>query len=109
PWLTLTVTNGKTTTVTMLAAMLAAAGRHAPAVGNVGTSIVTTVLGARAAGATLDALAVELSSFQLHFTHSIVPHASACLNLAPDHLDWHGSAEAYAADKARIYARTTAA
>lgn len=109
PWLTLTGTNGKTTTVTMLAAMLAAAGRNAPAVGNVGNSIVTTVLGARAAGARLDALPVELSSFQLHFTHSLVPHASACLNLAPDHLDWHGSAGDYASDKARVYARTTRA
>lgn len=109
PWLTLTGTNGKTTTVTMLAAMLTAAGWHAPAVGNVGAPIITTVLGARAGGRSLDALAVELSSFQLHHTHSVVPLASACLNLAPDHLDWHGSLQAYAADKARVYERTTTA
>ncbi|MGC0273493.1 UDP-N-acetylmuramoyl-L-alanine--D-glutamate ligase [Pseudactinotalea sp. Z1739] len=109
PWLALTGTNGKTTTVSMLASMLAAAGRNAPAVGNVGDPIVTTVLGARAAGTTLDALAVELSSFQLHYTHTLAPLASACLNLSADHLDWHGSPQNYAADKARIYQRTTAA
>ncbi len=109
PWLTVTGTNGKTTTVLMLAAMLRAAGRHAPAVGNVGTPIVTTVLGARGADRPLQGLAVELSSFQLHYTHTLAPHASACLNLAPDHLDWHGSAAAYAADKARVYERTVAA
>ena len=51
-------------------------------------------------------MAVELSSFQLHTTGTLSPLAAACLNLAPDHLDWHGGLEAYAADKARVYART---
>ncbi|MPV49521.1 UDP-N-acetylmuramoyl-L-alanine--D-glutamate ligase [Pseudactinotalea sp. HY160] len=105
-WLTLTGTNGKTTTVGMLAAILAAAGRNAPAVGNVGVPIATTVLGSRGSGRPLDALAVELSSFQLHFTSSVSAVASAVINLADDHLDWHGSAEAYAADKGRIHTHT---
>lgn len=105
-WLTLTGTNGKTTTVGMLAAILAAAGHRAPAVGNVGRSIVTTVLGARAAGSALDAVAVELSSFQLHFTHSLSPVASCCLNIADDHQDWYDSMATYAADKARVYTGT---
>ncbi|GAA4423801.1 UDP-N-acetylmuramoyl-L-alanine--D-glutamate ligase [Georgenia halophila] len=104
PWLTLTGTNGKTTTVAMLSAMLTAAGEHAPAVGNVGTPIVRV-----AAGGEADVLAVELSSFQLHATLSVSPEASACLNIAPDHLDWHGSFEAYRADKARVYDRTRTA
>lgn len=108
-WLTLTGTNGKTTTVGMLASQLQAAGWHAPAVGNVGTPISTTVLDARAGARPLDGLAIELSSFQLHFTHSPAPLASACLNLTDDHLDWHGSAQAYADDKARVYARTRVA
>nr|WP_154793664.1 UDP-N-acetylmuramoyl-L-alanine--D-glutamate ligase [Occultella kanbiaonis] len=102
-WLTLTGTNGKTTTVGMLASILAAAGRNAPAVGNVGTPIAETVLNSRAGGARLDALAVELSSFQLHFTYSVSPVAGACLNIADDHLDWHGGYAGYAADKARVY------
>jgi len=108
-WLTLTGTNGKTTTVGMLAAQLAAAGWHAPEVGNVGTPISTTVLDARAGGRRLDGLAVELSSFQLHYTHSLSPVASACLNITDDHLDWHGSAEGYWADKARVYTGTRVA
>jgi UDP-N-acetylmuramoylalanine--D-glutamate ligase len=51
-------------------------------------------------------LAVELSSFQLHSTSSMQPRASACLNVAPDHLDWHGSLDAYARDKGRVYGNT---
>ncbi|WP_159621868.1 Mur ligase family protein [Ruania rhizosphaerae] len=108
-WLTLTGTNGKTTTVGMLEQMLTAHGWRAPAVGNVGRPIVTTVLQARAGGERLDALAVELSSFQLHYTHSVSPVASACLNVDADHLDWHGSLDAYAAAKARVFERTQAA
>ncbi len=108
-WLPLTGTNGKTTTVTMLASMLAAAELNAPAVGNVGTSVVETVMGAHGSGTRLDALAVELSSFQLHYTHSMAPVASACLNIAPDHLDWYTDYADYRADKARIFERTTTA
>jgi UDP-N-acetylmuramoylalanine--D-glutamate ligase len=104
PWLTLTGTNGKTTTVSMLASILTAAGENAPAVGNVGTPIVRV---AAAGGA--DVLAVELSSFQLHSTHTVSPQASACLNIAVDHIDWHGTFEAYRADKARVYERTQVA
>ncbi|ASR54337.1 UDP-N-acetylmuramoyl-L-alanine--D-glutamate ligase [Cellulomonas sp. PSBB021] len=100
PWLALTGTNGKTTTVGMLESVLTAAGRNALAVGNVGTPIVHAVT-----DPTLDVLAVELSSFQLHYTHSMSARAAAVLNVAADHLDWHGSLEAYAADKARVYER----
>ncbi|MFZ0159695.1 MAG: UDP-N-acetylmuramoyl-L-alanine--D-glutamate ligase, partial [Kineosporiaceae bacterium] len=102
PWLTLTGTNGKTTTVKMLASMLTAAGLRATAAGNVGTPILEAVLHPRP----YDVIAVELSSFQLHWSSSLRPLASACLNVAPDHLDWHGSLEAYAADKGRVYANT---
>ncbi|UFU05123.1 UDP-N-acetylmuramoyl-L-alanine--D-glutamate ligase [Ruania halotolerans] len=109
-WLTLTGTNGKTTTVGMLAAMLTAHGWNAPAVGNVGTPIAATVLGARAGdGPGIDALAVELSSFQLHYTHSVSAVASACLNVDADHLDWHGSMDAYVAAKERVHHSTKVA
>ncbi|MDH6132631.1 UDP-N-acetylmuramoylalanine--D-glutamate ligase [Kitasatospora sp. MAA4] len=99
PWLAVTGTNGKTTTVQMLASILTAAGRRTAAVGNVGVSVLDAVL----AEEPYDVLAVELSSYQLHWAPSLRPHSSAVLNLAPDHLDWHGSMEAYAADKGRIY------
>ncbi|MDQ0423751.1 MULTISPECIES: UDP-N-acetylmuramoyl-L-alanine--D-glutamate ligase [Cellulomonas] len=98
PWLAVTGTNGKTTTVGMLESILRAAGRRTLAVGNVGTPVVLA-----AVDPALDVLAVELSSFQLHHTSSMSAQAAAVLNVAPDHLDWHGSLEAYAADKGRIY------
>ncbi|WP_055483039.1 UDP-N-acetylmuramoyl-L-alanine--D-glutamate ligase [Sphaerimonospora mesophila] len=113
PWLAITGTNGKTTVVRMLTAMLTAAGHRALAVGNVGVPIVAAVDGDRAAGGEpaaergagpYDVLAVELSSFQLHWSGSLAPLAAVVLNVAPDHLDWHGSIEEYAAAKARIYA-----
>ena len=98
PWLAVTGTNGKTTTVGMLAAILTAAGEKAPAVGNVGPPVVDAAL-----DPTNDVLAVELSSFQLHFTTGMAAQAAAVLNIAPDHLDWHGGFDAYVAAKARIY------
>lgn len=99
PWLAITGTNGKTTTVQMLAAILTAAGLRTAAVGNVGTPVLDVVL----SGERYDVLALELSSYQLHWAPSVRAHSAAVLNLAPDHLDWHGSMAAYAADKGRIY------
>ncbi|GGV96549.1 UDP-N-acetylmuramoylalanine--D-glutamate ligase [Streptomyces narbonensis] len=99
PWLAVTGTNGKTTTVRMLASILEAAGLRTAAVGNIGVSLLDAVLGDEQ----YDVLAVELSSYQLHWAPSVRVHSAAVLNLAPDHLDWHGSMEAYAADKGRIY------
>ncbi|MFE7513255.1 UDP-N-acetylmuramoyl-L-alanine--D-glutamate ligase [Streptomyces sp. NPDC057540] len=99
PWLAVTGTNGKTTTVRMLASILEAAGLRTAAVGNIGVSLLDAVLGEEE----YDVLAVELSSYQLHWAPSVRAHSAAVLNLAPDHLDWHGSMEAYAADKGRIY------
>ncbi|MFF0626004.1 UDP-N-acetylmuramoyl-L-alanine--D-glutamate ligase [Streptomyces sp. NPDC004296] len=110
PWLAVTGTNGKTTTVRMLASILTAAGLRTAAVGNIGVPLVDVVLGeGRAEGASYDVLAVELSSYQLHWAPSVRAHSATVLNLAPDHLDWHGSMEAYAADKGRIYEGNTVA
>ncbi|MFJ6753708.1 UDP-N-acetylmuramoyl-L-alanine--D-glutamate ligase [Streptomyces sp. NPDC091273] len=105
PWLAITGTNGKTTTTQMLASILKAAGLRTAAVGNIGTPIIDVVLGEQE----YDVLAVELSSYQLHWAPSLRVHSGAVLNLAPDHLDWHGSMEAYAADKGRIYEGNTVA
>ncbi|MBZ6081250.1 UDP-N-acetylmuramoyl-L-alanine--D-glutamate ligase [Streptomyces olivaceus] len=99
PWLAVTGTNGKTTTVQMLASILAAAGLRTAAVGNIGVSLLDAVTG----DTEYDVLAVELSSYQLHWAPSLRAHSAVVLNLAADHLDWHGSMEAYAADKGRVY------
>lgn len=104
PWLCVTGTNGKTTTVQMLDAILRAAGLRSVAVGNVGLPIVEAVMDPEP----YDVLAVELSSFQLHYTDSMSAESAAVLNLAEDHLDWYTGPTAmadYAADKGRIYER----
>jgi UDP-N-acetylmuramoylalanine--D-glutamate ligase len=99
PWLCVTGTNGKTTTVQMLTAILTAAGHRAVAAGNVGLPLLEAVMDPEP----FDVIAVELSSYQLHYTYSMSPHSAAVLNIAPDHVDWHGSMDAYIADKGRIY------
>jgi UDP-N-acetylmuramoylalanine--D-glutamate ligase len=103
PWLAVTGTNGKTTTVTMLEAILLAAGRRAVAAGNVGRPLIEVVTSVEPDGTpTYDVVAVELSSFQLHWSSSLAPAAAAVLNVADDHTDWHGSFAAYRDAKARI-------
>ncbi len=104
-WLAVTGTNGKTTTVRMLAAMLAAAGHRSVAAGNVGTSVVDAVTAAEP----YPVIAVELSSFQLHWSATLRPFAAVVLNVAAHHLDWHGDIGSYARDKGRIYAPGTIA
>ena len=101
-WLAITGTNGKTTTVGLTEAMLRAAGIKAIAVGNVGTPILDAIRDP----VEYDVFAVELSSFQLHWSESLSPVASVCLNVAEDHVDWHGSYDSYLADKAKVYERT---
>jgi UDP-N-acetylmuramoylalanine--D-glutamate ligase len=95
-WLALTGTNGKTTTVTMLAAILRVAGYRTGAFGNIGVPLVDLPTG-------LDVIAVELSSFQLHWSSTLAPQAGALLNLADDHLEWHGDFAAYAGAKEAIW------
>ncbi|MDI9627133.1 MAG: UDP-N-acetylmuramoyl-L-alanine--D-glutamate ligase [Acidobacteriota bacterium] len=107
PWLGVTGTNGKTTTTQMLDSMLRAAGLRSAAVGNIGRPIIEALNDEVA----YDVLAVELSSFQLHWTHSLELHSAAVLNIHADHLEWYGpwlgagdaAMAGYVADKARIY------
>ncbi|HEX2211861.1 MAG TPA: UDP-N-acetylmuramoyl-L-alanine--D-glutamate ligase [Mycobacterium sp.] len=95
-WLVVTGTNGKTTTTSMLHATLTAAGRRAVLCGNIGNPVLDVL------AEPSELLAVELSSFQLHWAPSLRPEAGVVLNVAEDHLDWHGSMAAYARDKARV-------
>jgi UDP-N-acetylmuramoylalanine--D-glutamate ligase len=101
PWLCVTGTNGKTTTVQMLDSILRAAGLRSAAVGNVGRPIIEAVMDPEP----YDVLAVELSSFQLHYTDSMAAESAAVLNVAEDHLDWYDDMASYAADKGRIFER----
>ena len=83
-WLALTGTNGKTTTVQMAEAMLQASGFRARACGNVGDPVIEIVTNSDA-----DVLILELSSFQLEWSHEAEFEAVAILNIAEDHIDWH--------------------
>jgi UDP-N-acetylmuramoylalanine--D-glutamate ligase len=109
PWLCVTGTNGKTTTVQMLDTILRTAGLRSVAAGNVGLPITEAVMDPEP----YDVIVVELSSFQLHYTDSMAAESAAVLNLAEDHLDWYGPGEAgmaaYAADKGRIFERVSRA
>ncbi|PTM87402.1 UDP-N-acetylmuramoyl-L-alanine--D-glutamate ligase [Dietzia psychralcaliphila] len=97
-WLAVTGTNGKTTTTSMLEAICGEAGMAVRACGNIGLPVTEVLL----AEPRVDVLAAELSSFQLHWAPSCRPDVGVVLNIAEDHLDWHGSMEAYAAAKARV-------
>lgn len=101
-WLFISGTNGKTTATLMLESMLKAAGKITAAVGNIGVSLVETVT----SGIDFDVLAIEVGAPQLPFVHTVSPLASACLNVAEDHVDHFGSFEAYVAAKSQVYWRT---
>lgn len=103
-WILVTGTNGKTTTVRLTGHLLRAAQLRAVEVGNIGVPVLDAVR--RPEG--FDVLVVELSSYQLHWLPlagpgALHPLAAVCLNVADDHLDWHGSRAAYEAAKGRVY------
>ena len=99
-FIAITGTNGKTTTTTLVGEIFKAAGRDTAVVGNIGSPVV-----AEAAGSKEDKwLITEVSSFQLETTSWFRPVVSSILNLTPDHLNRHGTMEAYGAAKARIAA-----
>ena len=98
-WVAITGTNGKTTTTMLTRKLLASGGRKAMAVGNVGT-VVTSAVADREDGSWF---VVELSSFQLATTKLLHPRVACLLNVTPDHLAWHGSMEAYADAKERLF------
>jgi UDP-N-acetylmuramoylalanine--D-glutamate ligase len=99
PAAAITGTNGKTTATEMTVAALTAAGNDAAAAGNIGAPLVD----ARAA-----TIVAEVSSFQLHAIEEFRAHVAVLMNVAADHLDWHGSFEAYVEDKRRIFDNQTA-
>lgn len=100
-WIALTGTNGKTTTVEMVAKILQTAGLKAVACGNVGDTVIEAV----DRKDSYDYLILELSSFQLHWIKAANFVSAAILNIADDHLDWHGTFDAYAAAKFSILDR----
>ena len=103
-FLAVTGTNGKTTTTSLLAAMLSESGLRAVAAGNIGLPLVDALSEVGDDGT----IAVEVSSFQLTGIRDFHPRVSVLLNVAEDHTDWHGSFDNYVASKARIALNQTA-
>jgi UDP-N-acetylmuramoylalanine--D-glutamate ligase len=109
PWLVVTGTNGKSTTVRMAESMLKQAGKAVAACGNIGYPVLDAVLRGQGpdaggeAGEPFEVLVIELSSYQLHWSSTLSPLAAVVLNIAPDHIDWHGSFADYVAAKGRAY------
>ncbi|MHB8511218.1 MAG: UDP-N-acetylmuramoyl-L-alanine--D-glutamate ligase [Actinomycetota bacterium] len=97
PLIGVTGTNGKTTTTEMVTAILKHADINAVSAGNIGLALTA------AASQKPDAIVCELSSFQLHWIDQLRTKVGVLLNVAPDHLDWHGSFDAYVNDKARMF------
>ena len=104
-WLAVTGTNGKTTTVELTESILKAAGINAFACGNVGTPVIDAVTSEQK----YDYLILELSSFQLHWSESAEFVAGSILNIALDHIDWHGSFSEYAKSKLDLLNRSATA
>ncbi|MYN14949.1 UDP-N-acetylmuramoyl-L-alanine--D-glutamate ligase [Pusillimonas sp. TS35] len=100
--LAVTGTNGKTTVTAMTRRLVEASGLSALAAGNISPAALTALADALQSGALPDVWVLELSSFQLEAIHTLRPHAAVVLNVTQDHLDWHGSMQAYAAAKARL-------
>lgn len=103
PIICVTGTNGKTTVTSLMAHLLATAGRRAPAGGNIGTALSEIALWDRQP----EVVIVEASSFQLGRTRRFAPAVGVLTNLAPDHLDWYASVAEYYADKARMFANAS--
>ncbi len=100
PWIAITGTNGKSTTTALVTHLLNAGGTPAVLVGNYGPPAIASV----ADSDELTVLVAEVSSFQLALTESFHPRVSVLLNITPDHADWHGTHDAYVADKTRVFA-----
>jgi UDP-N-acetylmuramoylalanine--D-glutamate ligase len=100
--LAVTGTNGKTTVTAMARQLVEACGLSALAAGNISPAALTALRDSLAAGTLPDVWVLELSSFQLEATHTLAPDAAVVLNVTQDHLDWHGSMQAYAAAKAKL-------
>ena len=104
--LAITGTNGKTTVTSLTGQLVAHAGKTVAVAGNIGPTLLDTLSGHLDAGTLPDVWVLELSSFQLDGVSGFEPTAAVVLNVTQDHLDWHGSIQAYAEAKSRIFGQT---
>lgn len=105
--LAITGTNGKTTTTALTGALVQRSGKTVGVAGNISPSALDKLSECVDADTLPDVWVLELSSFQLETTHTLDADAATVLNITQDHLDWHGTMEAYAAAKGRIFGANT--
>lgn len=101
-----TGTNGKTTVTSLTGQLVERAGKSVAVAGNIGPTLLDTLATHLDADTLPEVWVLELSSFQLDGVTGFEPTAATVLNITQDHLDWHGSIEAYASAKARIFGQT---
>ena len=101
--LAITGTNGKTTVTSLTGQLVERAGKTVAVAGNIGPTLLDTLAAHMDADSLPQVWVLELSSFQLDSATGFEPTAATVLNLSQDHLDWHGSMQAYAAAKAQIF------
>jgi UDP-N-acetylmuramoylalanine--D-glutamate ligase len=104
--LAVTGTNGKTTVTSLTGQLVERSGKTVAVAGNIGPTLLDTLAQKREANALPQVWVLELSSFQLEGATGFEPTAATVLNVTQDHLDWHGTMEAYAAAKARVFGAT---
>ncbi|ABB37841.1 UDP-N-acetylmuramoylalanine/D-glutamate ligase [Oleidesulfovibrio alaskensis G20] len=104
PVLAVTGTSGKTTTVSLCAAMLRAAGKRVFLGGNIGTPLSEYVLDVAAGEAPADVLVLEVSSFQLQTCTTLRPEVAVLINISANHLDYHADMQEYLDAKFRLFA-----
>jgi UDP-N-acetylmuramoylalanine--D-glutamate ligase len=104
--LAVTGTNGKTTVTALTGQLVERSGKTVAVAGNIGPTLLDTLAQKMESGALPQVWVLELSSFQLEGVTGFEPTAAAVLNVTQDHLDWHGTMEAYAAAKARVFGQT---
>jgi len=105
--LAITGTNGKTTTTSLTGLLCQRSGKKVAVAGNISPAMLDRLANAIDETALPDVWVLELSSFQLETARTFAPDAAAILNITQDHLDWHGSFDAYAQAKGRIFGATT--
>jgi UDP-N-acetylmuramoylalanine--D-glutamate ligase len=103
----ITGTNGKTTTTSLTGLLCERAGKSVAMAGNISPAMLDKLAEAMDSNTLPDVWVLELSSFQLETACTFAPDAAAILNITQDHLDWHGSMDAYAAAKGRIFGPQT--
>lgn len=103
----ITGTNGKTTTTSLTGLLCQRSGKKVAVAGNISPAMLDRLASAIDDTALPDVWVLELSSFQLETARTFAPDAAAILNITQDHLDWHGSFDAYAQAKGRIFGATT--